>query len=241
MGFLPSSDANPLMNYSIASQTDTIEDNLTERVVNLKPLVRSSLKFVKMNSRPIDYYKKAEEMFKTGELNPEEWNELSVIDRTLEADFRANLSKVKDPYIKMIRESFKAGTLSPEEVSKRLSEYRSKRLSAKARDVLADTQESVYERLEELAILDEDDKQALIAILRIVSSDLSLKEQLLGVASLISNRDMQIIFYLLIIEPKMVIDLVDSMSSAISQVVLKIFIRLIKYIIKKFKSALSFW
>lgn len=241
MPLLPSDDNNPGLGNSVVDSANNSNLNLNSRRVNFKPLVRSNLNFVKLETKQVDYYAQAQNMFNQGELNPEEWAELSIIEDTLQKDFTAKLSKVKDPYIKMIRQSFEQGTLSSEEASKRLNDYRSKRLSAKARDVLADTQESLYDHLDELAILDEGDKQALMTIIKIIGSDLNLKEQLLGVASLISNRDVQVIFYLLIIEPKMVINLVDSMSSAISQLVLKIFIRLIKYIIKKFKSALSFW
>lgn len=239
MPFLPSDESSPL-NYSMANGGNkSLVDN--SRRLNFEPLVRSNLSFVKLPVSTIDYYQQAKELFDKGEINPEEWAELSVIDDTLNKDFTAKLSKVKDPYIRMIRQSFESGALSSEEASQRLNDYRNKRLSAKARDVLADTQDSIYDRLDELAILDEADKQALMTIIRLISSDLNLKERLLGVASLVSNRDVQVILYLLIIEPKMVIDLVESMSSAISQLVLKIFIRLIKYVIKKFKSALSFW
>lgn len=210
--------------------------------INLPPLVRRNLmKFKLVEKKKEDPYVQAKSLFDKGELNPDDWNEIEAIDNQINADLVAKISKVKDPYIKKIRQSWDSNQITGVEANELLNNYKMRRLSQKATEVLAGVEQSFLEQLDELAILDDIDRQNLEFILKIVSSDMTVKEQLLGVVSLIEQRDVQIILFLLIIEPSLVIDILENLSGAISKLVLKIFIKLVKYIIKKIKSALSIW
>lgn len=238
---LPKDDA-PNLTKDVPASAQFTAGNF-QQSDRLPPLVRGSLKKLKIErlKPPSEPYKDVVRLFDNGDLNPDDWQEVKQVQDMIDADMSSKLSKVKDPFIKKVRQDFDNGLISAETANLALQTYRSKRLNQKAADVLSGAENSLIEQLDELAILDETDKQALELILKIIASDLSLKEQLLGVVSLINNRDIQIVLYLLIIDPNLVIDLLENLSNAISKLVLKIFIKLVKYIIKKLKSALSPW
>lgn len=238
---LPKDD---LPNYTVDNPSSAGQTSGSfQRTAHLSPLVRNSLaKFKLMKVTPkTDPYDDVVKLFNSGDLNPDDWQEIKSVQDMIDTDMSSKISKIKDPFIKKIRSDFAEGIISAETANTALQTYRKKRLNQKASDVLSSVENSLIEQLDELAILDETDKQTLELILKIIASDLSLKEQLLGVVSLISNRDIQVVLYILIIEPNLVIDILENLSSAISRLTLKIFIKLVKYIIKKLKSALSPW
>lgn len=211
--------------------------------ISLPPLVRGGLKkFEVKKQAKKDPFTEATELFDKGELSPDDWNEIETVIKQIDGDMSAKLSKVKDPFIKKIRTNLSDGQISESEANDRLNQYRLKRLNQKAGDVIAGLDDDdLIQQLDDLAILDEVDRENLNFILKIISSDLTVKEQLLGVASLISNRDVQVMLYILILEPTLFIKTLEGLSNAISKLVLKILIKTIKYIIKKLKSALSIW
>lgn len=238
---LPKDD---IPNYKVDnSASSNVTQAELKPVTNLSPLVRGSLAKFKLEKikPPSEPYQDVVKLFNSGDLNPEDWQEVKTVQDMIDTDMSCKLSKVKDPFIKKVRNDLDQGIITADAANTILQTYRTKRLNQKASDVLASTESSLIEQLDELAILDESDKKALELILKIIASDLSLKEQLLGVVSLISNRDIQIVLYILIIDPNLIIDILENLTNAISRLVLKIFIKLIKYIIKKLKSALSPW